>query len=141
MNSRGAGQRTSLCSGLLAALACLWITSAQAAQLTVLTIDAEYLEATMPLYATIAAQAEKAGRGADALRRSDIDLARELRQSEVLIALPEAIAQVARSAQADLVIDRAVARRIGETSARDITNEVEQILVAQFGKRALEPGS
>jgi len=141
MNARGAGKRMLLCSGLLAALSCLWVTAAQAAQLTVLTIDAEYLETTMPLYATIAAQAKEAGLGADALRRSDIDLARELRQSEVLIALPEAIAEVARAARADLVIDRAVARRIGETAARDITSEVEQILVAQFGKLALEPGS
>jgi hypothetical protein len=108
---------------------------------TVLTIDAEYLQETMPLYSAIAAQATTAAVGANAQRRSGIELARELRQSEVLIALPEAIAEVARSAQADLVVDRAVARRLGETGARDITSEVERILVAQFGQLPLEPGS
>jgi hypothetical protein len=112
-----------------------------AESLTVLTVDAEYLESTMPLYASIADDAKSAQVGADAVRRSDIDLAHELRRSEVLIALPEAIAEVARSARADLVIDRAVARRLGEKSARDVTREVERILVAQFGQLPLEPGS
>ena len=106
-----------------------------------LTIDAEYLQSTMPLYQTIAAQAAKAQQGTDSLRRSDLDLARDLRQSEVLTALPEAIAEVARAAQADLVIDRAVARRIEQPTARDITSEVEKILVAKFGELPLEPGS
>jgi hypothetical protein len=112
-----------------------------AESLTVLTVDAEYLESAMPLYASIANDAKSAQVGADAVRRSDIDLAHELRRSEVLIALPEAIAEVARSARADLVIDRAVARRLGEKSARDVTREVERILVAQFGQLPLEPGS
>jgi hypothetical protein len=128
--------------GMLAAALVLWLSPALAAKPpAVLTIDAEYLESTMPLYTAIADDAERAQVGADAVRRSDIDLARELRRSEVLIALPEAIAEVARAAQADLVLDRAVARRLGETTARDITREVEQILVAQFGQLPLEPGS
>lgn len=126
---------------LIAAL--VWSLSPALAtdSLTVLTVDAEYLESTMPLYASIADDAKSAQVGADAVRRSDIELAHELRRSEVLIALPEAIAEVARAAQADLVIDRAVARRLGEKSARDVTREVERILVAQFGQLPLEPGS
>lgn len=139
MTSSGAGLRSFVRGGAFAAVSGLWMLPAHA--LTVLTIDAEYLESTMPLYASIAGQAEKAQLGGDAQRRSDVDLARELRQSEVLTALPEAIAEVARAAQADLVLDRAVARRLDETEARDITREVEEILVAQFGKLPLEPGS
>ena len=126
---------------LSALLAGAWLAPASAQPLTVLTIDAEYLQSTMPLYQTIAAQAAKAQQGTDSLRRSDLDLARDLRQSEVLTALPEAIAEVARAAQADLVIDRAVARRIEQPTARDITSEVEKILVAKFGELPLEPGS
>lgn len=126
----------------LVVVACLWMLPALAAQtMTILTIDAEYLESGMPLYAQIAAEAEQAGRGADAQRRSDISLARDLRQSEILAALPEAIAEVARAAGADLVVDRAVARRIDHAVARDITSEVERILVAQFGALPLEPRS
>lgn len=140
MSSRGSVR--GLPGGALVAALVLWLSPALAAEpLTVLTIDAEYLESTMPLYTAIADDAERAQVGADAVRRSDIDLARELRRSEVLIALPEAIAEVARAAQADLVIDRAVARRLDETTARDITGEVERILVAQFGQLPLEPGS
>lgn len=132
----------SLSGGLMTAALVLGLSPALAAEsLTVLTVDTEYLESTMPLYASIANDAKSAQVGADAVRRSDIDLAHELRRSEVLIALPEAIAEVARAAQADLVIDRTTARRIGETSARDITREVERILVAQFGQLPLEPGS
>lgn len=126
----------------LVVVASLWMLPALAAQtMTILTIDAEYLESGMPLYAQIAAEAEQAGRGADAQRRSDISLARDLRQSEILAALPEAIAEVARAAEADLVVDRAVARRIDHAVARDITSEVERILVAQFGALPLEPRS
>ncbi len=132
----------SLRGGALMAALVLWLSQAVAAESPkVLTVDAEYLESTMPLYTSITNEAKSAQVGADAVRRSDIDLAHELRRSEVLIALPEAIAEVARAAQADLVIDRATARRLGETSARDITREVERILVAKFGQLPLEPGS
>lgn len=128
-------------SGMLAALAGLWLPPALASPLTLLTIDAGYLESTMPLYASIAAQAAASSPGVTAKRRSDLELARELRHSEVLIALPEVIAEVARGAGADLVVDRAVARRLDQTAARDITGEVERILVARFGQMPLEPGS
>lgn len=142
MSWRVSLRRSSGRSCLLAALVGARMLPALAApEQTVLTIDAEYLQESMPLYAAITAQATSAAGGANAQRRSSIELARELRQSEVLIALPEAIAEVARAAQADLVVDRAVARRLGETGARDITGEVERILVAQFGQLPLEPGS
>ena len=77
----------------LALLACLATSAAPAADaLIVLTVDIEYLESGMPLYAAIADQAELAQRSVDGMRRSEIELARDLRQSEVLTALPEAIA-------------------------------------------------
>lgn len=101
--------------------------------LLVLTVDAEYLESGMPLYQQIGAQQAAATADRDATA-----LAIDLRRSEVLTALPDAIAKVAEAANADLVLDRSVARRAGETAARDITTEVERILVAQFGSRKLE---
>ncbi len=107
----------------------------------ILALDIDYLQTTMPLYARIASEAEKAASGADAERRSDLELARDLRQSEILTALPEVIAGIAGAASADLVVDRAVARRIGETGARDITDEVEKVLVERFGDLPLESGS
>lgn len=126
----------------LALLACLATSTAPAADaLIVLTVDVEYLESGMPLYAAIADQAELAQRSVDGTRRSEIELARDLRQSEVLTALPEAITEVALAANADLVLDREVARRVGETGARDVTQEVERILVAQFSTLQLEPGT
>lgn len=126
----------------LALLACVWTGAAQAEpDLTVLTVDVAYLESGMPLYATIAAQAEKAQQGIQGARRSELELARDLRQSEVLTALPEAIREVALAANADLVLDRQVAQRVGETAARDVTAEVERILLAQFSQLPLEPGS
>lgn len=126
----------------LALLACLATSAAPAADaLIVLTVDIEYLESGMPLYAAIADQAELAQRSVDGMRRSEIELARDLRQSEVLTALPEAIAEVALAANADLVLDREVARRVGEAGARDVTQEVERILVAQFSTLPLEPGT
>jgi hypothetical protein len=105
----------------------------------ILALDIEYLQSTMPLYARIAGQAEKAATGADAQRRSELELARDLRQSEILTALPEVIAQIASTAKADMVVDRAVARRIGESAARDITEDVEKVLVERFGDQPLEP--
>jgi hypothetical protein len=142
MRSRDGTHRSFLRSAALAAATFLWLLPALASPpLTVLTIDAEYLESTMPLYASITAQAEASSQGASAVRRSDLELARELRHSEVLTALPEAIAEVARAAEADLVVDRAVARRLDQASARDITRDVERILVARFGQLPLEPGS
>ena len=126
----------------LALLACLATSAAPAADaLIVLTVDIEYLESGMPLYAAIADQAELAQRSVDGTRRSEIELARDLRQSEVLTALPEAIGEVALAANADLVLDREVARRVGEAGARDVTQEVERILVAQFSTLPLEPGT
>ncbi len=126
-------------AGLLLAL----LVGASSARATesqvVLALDIEYLQSTMPLYARIAGQAEKAASGADAQRRSELELARDLRQSEILTALPEVIAQIAGSANADLVVDRAVARRIGESAAHDITDEVEKVLVERFGDQPLEP--
>lgn len=124
-----------------ALLACLATGAGHAADaLTVLTVDVGYLESGMPLYAQIAEQAEKAQQGVDGERRSEIELARDLRQSEVLTALPEAISEVAIAANADLVLDREVARRVGESGARDVTDEIERILVAQFSQLPLEPG-
>ena len=129
------------CRGL-ALLAGLVTTAAPAADaLVVLTVDVEYLESGMPLYAAIATQAERAQQGVESTRRSEIELARDLRQSEVLTALPEAIREVALAADADLVLDRQVAQRVGETGAQDVTTEVERILVAQFSQLPLEPGS
>lgn len=126
----------------LALLACLATTASAATDaLVVLTVDVGYLQSSMPLYTQIAAQAQAAQQGVDGERKSEIELARDLRQSEVLTALPEAIGEVARAANADLVLDRAVAKRVGEAAARDVTDEVERILVAQFSKLPLEPGS
>lgn len=127
---------------VLAMLACLSTIAPLAAnELKVLTVDVQYLESGMPLYTTIATQAEQAQQGIAGARRSEIELARDLRQSEVLTALPEAIREVALAADADLVLDRQVAQRVGETGAQDVTAEVERILVAQFSQLPLEPGS
>ena len=126
----------------LALLASLTTTAAPAADaLVVLTVDVEYLESGMPLYAAIATQAERAQQGVESTRRSEIELARDLRQSEVLTALPEAISEVALAANADLVLDREVAQRVGASAAHDVTEEVERILVSQFSQLPLEPGT
>jgi len=114
-------------------LSCALSPAAAKETLLVLSVDAEYLESGMPLYGQIGAQLALIKGERDA-----IALAIELRRSEVLTALPEAIAKVAQAANADLVLDRSVAERAGEPAARDITPEVERILVAQFGQRALE---
>lgn len=126
-------------AGLLLALLVGGSSARATESQVVLALDIEYLQSTMPLYARIAGQAEKAASGADAQRRSELELARDLRQSEILTALPEVIAQIAGSANADLVVDRAVARRIGESAAHDITDEVEKVLVERFGDQPLEP--
>lgn len=126
----------------ISVIACLSTSAAWASDAwVVLTVDAAYLESGMPLYAKIAEQAELAQQDVAGERKSEIELARDLRQSEVLTALPEAIGEVARAADADLVLDRAVARRVGELTARDVTAEVERILVAQFSQLPLEPGT
>jgi hypothetical protein len=106
---------------------------------TVLTIDIGYLESTMPLYAEINAEVERLQADASAQRRSAIELARDVQISEILTALPEVIAAVAQSAHADLVLDRAVASRIGANAPRDVTSEIESALLARFGKKSLEP--
>lgn len=104
----------------------------------ILTVDAEYLESTMPLYAAVDKQAAALKANADDERRSDIELARQLRVSDILTALPEVIAELAAARQADLVLDRAVARRIGVKADADITTDIERRLQAQFAGRALE---
>ena len=104
----------------------------------ILTVDAEYLESTMPLYAAVDKQAAALKKDADDERRSDIELARQIRVSDILTALPEAIAEVATARQADLVLDRAVARRIAVSVDADITADIERQLSLQFGGRALE---
>ena len=104
----------------------------------ILTVDAEYLESTMPLYAAVDKQAAALKKDADDERRSDIELARQIRVSDILTALPEAIAGVATARQADLVLDRAVARRIAVKVDADITADIERQLSLQFGGRALE---
>ena len=104
----------------------------------ILTVDADYLESTMPLYAAVEQQATALGKNADDERRSDIELARQIRVSDILTALPEVIAELAAARQADLVLDRAVARRIGVTADADITVDIEQRLQSQFAGRALD---
>ncbi|MCP5475459.1 MAG: hypothetical protein H7A19_11540 [Rhodanobacteraceae bacterium] len=104
----------------------------------ILTVDAEYLESTMPLYAAVDKQAAALKKDADDERRSDIELARQIRVSDILTALPEAIAGVATARQADLVLDRAVARRIAVKVDADITADIERRLSLQFAGRALE---
>ena len=123
--------------GLLAC-ATLGATNPPADSLIVLTVDAAFLETGMPLYAEIERQAGALRAQAAADRARQIDLAVELRRSESLTALPEAIAQVALGAKADLVIDRKVAKRIGQTPVRDVTAEVQRILEVQFQTQVLE---
>lgn len=106
--------------------------------MVILTVDADRLESGLPLYTKIAQQAEALRAKADAQRRSQIDLAVELRRSEILTALPDAIAAVAQEAKADLVLDIKVAERIGEATARDVTEEVQQRIEQQFSAQTLE---
>lgn len=106
--------------------------------MVILTVDADRLESGLPLYTKIAQQAEALRAKADAHRRSQIDLAVELRRSEILTALPDAIAAVAQEAKADLVLDIKVAKRVGETAARDVTQEVQQRIEQQFSAQTLE---
>jgi Skp family chaperone for outer membrane proteins len=104
----------------------------------ILTVDAEYLESTMPLYAAVDKQAAELKKDADGERRSDIELARQIRVSDILTALPDVISEVAAAQQADLVLDRAVAKRIAVKVDADITADIERRLKSQFGGRALE---
>ncbi len=125
------------CVLTMVALATADAAAATAAQ-KILTVDAEYLESTMPLYAVVDQQAAALKKNADDERRGDIELARQLRVSDILTALPEVIAELAAARQADLVLDRAVARRIGVKADADITTDIERRLQSQFGGRALE---
>jgi len=110
---------------------------ADAEQLRILIVDAAHLQESMPLYAQIDRQAAALK---DAREHTDgaVQLAAELRKSEVLTALPEIIANIAIAAQADLVIDRELARRIGEGGAQDVTSAVQQALEEKFSERPLE---
>lgn len=105
----------------------------------ILTVDASYLESTMPLYASIEAQAALLKNSANLTQQHDIELAQQQRVSDVLIALPEVIAELAQARHADLVLDRAVIRRVGIKAEADITTEVESQLQKRFGPLPLEP--
>lgn len=118
---------------------CLLVTAPQAiaAGLSILVVDVEHLESQMPLYAEIdrlAGALVSTGPQAASARQ----LAAELRKSEVLTAVPEVIAQIAATENADLVLDRETASRIGEGGARDVTAAVQQALERQFSGRPLE---
>jgi hypothetical protein len=104
----------------------------------ILTVDAEYLQSTMPLYAAVDKQAAALTNDADDERRGDIELARQIRVSDILTALPEVIAELAGARQADLVLDRALAKRIAVRVDADITADIERRLMSQFGSRALD---
>ncbi|GMU44315.1 MAG: hypothetical protein AMXMBFR25_23010 [Lysobacterales bacterium] len=131
-------RRTDRMRGWATALALLCAQATVAAEQTILTVDAEYLETAMPLYTRIATAAAHAAEGTDAQRRADLELARVQRLSDILVALPEEIGRIAAEADADLVVDRAVARRLGETGARDITAQVERALERRFEALPLE---
>lgn len=115
-------------------------TASGAAGQTILTVDVDYLETAMPLYTRIATAAARAAEGADAQRQAGLELVRDQRLSDILVALPEEIARIAVDADADLVVDRAVARRLGAAGARDITAEVESALERRFDSLPLEAG-
>ncbi len=110
---------------------------AQAAQLRILVVDATHLQEAMPLYGAIDRQAAAL---ADAREHpaAAVQLAADLRKSEVLTALPEVIAEIAIAAGADLVIDRALARRIGEGGSQDVTAAVQEALEGRYADRPLE---
>jgi len=122
----------------MALLLALQVPAAQAEGQLILSVDAEYLGTAMPLYTRVATAAARDAEGADAQRQAALELARDQRLSDILTAVPEAIAALAQAAGADLVIDRALARRLGEASARDITDEVEQALAQRFDDLPLE---
>lgn len=126
----------------IAALLCVGILGAHPASagddMVILTVDATFLETGMPLYAELDKQADALRAGADDDRRAQIDLAVELRRSEVLTVMPDVIAELAKAENADLVIDRSVAERIREKGAKDITASVQARLEAQFAGQKLE---
>lgn len=107
-------------------------------ELVILTVDATFLETGMPLYAELDKQADALRAGADEDRRAQVDLAVELRRSEVLTVMPDVIAEIAKTENADLVIDRSVATRIQQKGAKDITAAVQGRLEAQFAGLKLE---
>lgn len=104
----------------------------------ILTVDGDYLDSTMPLYAELEQQAAGLKKNADPDQRSEIELRVQERISDILTAVPEVIDELARARQADLVLDRIVARRTGAAIAADITEDVERQLVARYGDRPLE---
>ena len=118
-------------------IALLLSAGADAAQLRILIVDAAHLQESMPLYLQIDRQAAALKDGHEHTEAA-VQLAAELRKSEVLTALPEVIADLANAAQADLVIDRELARRIGEGGAQDVTAAVQQALEEKFSERPLE---
>lgn len=125
---------------LLVASALSPAANASTASLSILVVDREHLENSMPLYATIDREAAALS-AADPKKRDGATLAADLRKSEILTALPEVIAQIAMAANADLVLDREVARRLGEGGAKDVTAAVQQALEKRFAGRPLEVSS
>ncbi len=129
----------------LALLTTAWLSPTTAlaaadADLVVLVVDAQRLETRLPLYARIDAQAAALA-SANPAAKSSATLAAELRKSEILTALPEIIARLAMAANADLVLDQAVAERMGEKGAQDLTAAVEAQIEARFADKPLEPAT
>lgn len=104
----------------------------------ILTVDGDYLDSTMPLYAKLEQQAARLKKNADPDQRSEIELRVQERISDILTAVPEVIDALASAQQADLVLDRVVAKRTGATIAADITEDVERQLVSRYGDLPLE---
>jgi Skp family chaperone for outer membrane proteins len=125
---------------LLVAGALSSAANATAASLSILVVDREHLESSMPLYAEIDREAAALS-ATEPKQRDGATLAADLRKSEILTALPEVIAQIAMAEGADLVLDREVARRLGEGGAKDVTAAVQQALEQRFAGRPLEVSS
>jgi len=114
--------------------------TASCADMVVLVVDAEHLENSLSLYAMIDQEAAALALSNPAARNS-LRLAADLRRSEILTALPEIIAGLAKAANADLVLDKKVALRLGEKAAKDLTSAVEQQLESRYAGLPLEPAT
>lgn len=108
-------------------------SAGQGTNLLVLVVDGERLENGLSVYAELDRQLEQARALADLKLRQQRALALELHRSEILTAIPELIHEIAEGEQADVVLDVAAARRIGLSSARDITAQVEALVLQRFG--------
>lgn len=119
---------------LLALLLGLGLASAgQGTNLLVLVVDGERLENGLAIYAELDRQLDQVRTLADIKLRQQRALALELHRSDILTAIPELIHEIAEGEQADVVLDVAAARRIGLSSARDITAQVEAMVLQRFG--------